>query len=652
MRSPLKNFLDGKENEICSKIITFMNQCQLDCIFMDKKFLEICVADINSSIFHPCGKNIEFAADITSLRITEIYNKSDLMDRTYDVIKCFENGYRIYLINEIENKEVLNECIMTIDEFFYKYEKYMNKNDALIHKFNFYIKREEIKALIDSIPSIIILKDTYGNWIYANRYAEKFYNLDENYVGKTDNELSKENRYIKESAFSKYKKDNWTSNKSYFYEDSITENNKKVFLFVIEVPMEFQNGEKIIVVIKNDITKNKVAEEKVYQNESTYIKIFENISDAIFIRQGNSLLYLNKKAMDLIGCGKVENVIGKDFNSFVEISPKYIQSIKYDTKKLIYEGENVISNDSMKRKSDGKVFDISILRIPFLYENQNAILTIVHNIDTRDSVVKYSKSKSEFIGTISHELRTPLNVILSALQVIGLYDGCKDLKEQCSIYKKYYYMIKQNSYRLLRIVNNFMDVNEIEDGVSKLNLTRENIVSIVEDVTMAAAAFVNDKGKNIVFDTDIEEKMMIVDKDGIQKVILNLLSNAIKFTDKHGAIKVNVHDDHDNIIISVKDNGIGIPQNKQKIIFERFVQLDKTFTRKREGSGIGLLMVKMIVKLHNGSITVNSKPGHGSEFIITLPVLNSREFQGQHQENIIKLSSEEKVNLEFSDLML
>ncbi|WP_053242166.1 hypothetical protein [Clostridium sp. DMHC 10] len=73
-------------------------------------------------------------------------------------------------------------------------------------------------------------------------------------------------------------------------------------------------------------------------------------------------------------------------------------------------------------------------------------------------------------------------------------------------YEKYNYMIKQNSYRLLRIVNNFMDVNEIEDGVSKLNLTRENIVSIVEDVTMAAAAFVNDKGKNIVFDTDIEEK--------------------------------------------------------------------------------------------------------------------------------------------------
>lgn len=652
MRSSLREFLDGKENEICNEIITFMIRYGVDVTFRDKMFLKVCVKAANDCIFNLCDENFQVMTQNVILCISKVYNKDNFMEKAYDIIKCFENGYRVYLINNIEDKKILNDCIVSIDEFFYKYEKSLIQNKSLLAGVDFFITGEEIDALIDSIPAIIILKDANGRWICANRYAEKFYNLNNNYAGKTDKELSVENKYIKESICSKYKRNAWTNSKSYFYEESVINNNKQVFLFVIEIPMAFQNGEKVIIIIKNDITKNKIAEKKMYDNENNYIKIFENITDAVFIHQDNKLLYLNKMAMELIGSNQIDDVIGKDFNSFLEISPKDIQSKKYNVKRLVYEGENIITNNSIKRKCDNKVFNVNILRIPFIYEDQNAILVIARNSDAKDSIVKYSKSKSEFMGTISHELRTPLNVILSALQVIGLYDECKDLEEQCRVYKKYYSMIKQNSYRLLRIVNNFMDVNEIEDGISKLNFTRENIVSIVEDVTMAAAAFINDKGKNIVFDTDIEEKIMLVDKDGIQKVILNLLSNAIKFTDKHGEIKVNVHDDDRNIVISVKDNGIGIPESKQKIIFERFVQLDRTFTRKREGSGIGLLIVKMIVNLHNGWITVHSKPGQGSEFVITLPVLNSRKFQNKHQENIIKLSSEEKVNLEFSDLML
>lgn len=652
MRSSLKEFLYGREKEICNEIMRLMVKYDIEYVFRDETFLLKSVMDINYGIFNESDENITLIVQKVSTSIIKKYNKSDLMEKVYDIIKCFENGYRIHLLNNIENKEVLNECIVYIDQFFYLYEKQATKMNWLVYGFNLFIKKEEINDLINSIPAIVILKDANEKWICANRYAEKFYNLGEDYIGKTDRELSMENDYIKESICSSHKSNAWTSNKTYFYEESITKDNKNTFLFVTEVSMIFQNSNKFIVVIKSDITKNKIMEKKIQDNENNYIKIFQNISDCVFICKGNSLLYLNKKAMKLIGQSKIENVAGKDLNYFLEVSPKSIQGGKYNVKKLIYEEEDIASSNSVKRKSDGKIFDMDILRIPFLYENQNTILVIARNIDTKDSMIKYSKSKSEFIGKISHELRTPLNVILSALQVIGFYNECKDQKEQCRVYNKYYYMIKQNSYRLLRIVNNFMDVNEIEDGVSKLSFTRENIISIVEDVTMAAAAFIGDKGKSIVFDTDVEEKVMLVDKDGIQKVILNLLSNAIKFTDKDGEIKVNVHDDNESITISVKDNGIGIPEGKQKVIFERFVQLDKTFTRKREGSGIGLLIVKMIVKLHNGTIKVNSKPGYGSEFIVTLPVINSTKLESQYQENVIKLSNEEKVNLEFSDLML
>lgn len=654
MRNLLKEFLEGKEDEICNEIMRFMVQYGINENFRERTFLKLCVTDTNNAIFTPCDENIKFASQNISLRIVKLYNKKDLLEKVYDFVKCVENGYRYYLLNNIENKESLNASILLIDQFFYNYEKSITKNSHLTNEFNFFIKKDEINFLINSIPAIIIVKDENENWIFANRYTEKFYELKEDYINKTDKELSEDNKYIKESISSKHTRKIWTSNKSYFYEESITKNNRKIFLFVTEVPMIFENGNKVILVIKKDVTRDKVAKEKINEGESNYIKIFDNISDAVFICKANKILYLNKKAIEIIGYSNLESLIGKDCNSFLEVSPKFIEYGKYTTRRLVYSGEGIEISSTMKRKSDGKVFDMRMLSIPFLYENQNTILTVAANNDTREIMTNYSKSKSEFIGKISHELRTPLNVILSALQVIALYDECKDLNEQCKAYKKYYYMIKQNSYRLLRIVNNFMDVNEIEDGVSKLNFTKENIVSIVEDVTMAAAEFINHKGKNIVFDTDIEEKIMLIDKDGIQKVVLNLLSNAIKFTDKSAKIEVNVHNDsdNDNVIISVKDNGIGIPKNKQKIIFERFVQLDKTFTRRREGSGMGLLIVKMIVKLHNGWITVKSEPGQGSEFIVTLPVLDSKKFESQHQENIIKYTSDEKVNLEFSDLML
>lgn len=654
MRNLLKESLEGKEDEICNEIMRFMVKNGINNNFKEKTFLRLCVADTNNGILNPCDENIKVIAQNIGLRIVKTYNKDDLLDKVYDFIKCIENGYRSYLLDNIEDKKDLKSSIILIDQFFYNYEKHITKNSRLTNETNFFIKKDEINLLIDSIPAIIILKDENEKWIFANRYAEKFYGLKDGYINKTDRELSEENKYIKESISSQHKRNIWTSNKSYFYEESITKNNKKMFLFVTEVPMIFENGNKVIIVIKKDVTRDKVAKEKIYQGESNYIKIFDNISDAVFICKSNKILYLNKRAIEIIGHSGVESLIGKDCNSLLEISPKFIEYGKYTARRLVYSGEGIEISSTIKRKSDGKVFDMRMLSIPFLYENQNTILTVATNNDAKDSMTNYGKSKSEFIGKISHELRTPLNVILSALQVIALYDGCKDLGDQCKAYKKYYYMIKQNSYRLLRIVNNFMDVNEIEDGVSELNFTRENIVSIVEDVTMAAAEFINHKGKNIVFDTDIEEKIMLVDKDGIQKVVLNLLSNAIKFTDKFAKIEVNVHNDNDNdnVIISVKDNGIGIPKNKQKIIFERFVQLDKTFTRRREGSGMGLLIVKMIVKLHNGWITVKSEPGEGSEFIVTLPVLDSKKFESNHQENIIKYSSDEKVNLEFSDLML
>jgi two-component system CheB/CheR fusion protein len=134
--------------------------------------------------------------------------------------------------------------------------------------------------------------------------------------------------------------------------------------------------------------------------------------------------------------------------------------------------------------------------------------------------------------------------------------------------------------------------------------------------------------------------------------MLNLLSNAVKFTDKGGSINVNMYDRQDRIQICVKDTGAGIPDGKLDIIFDRFRQVDKSLTRAHEGSGIGLSLVKSFVELHKGNISVSSKYGEGSEFIITLPVStvpdDTENCDGS--EAAALKSNVERINLEFSDV--
>lgn len=153
----------------------------------------------------------------------------------------------------------------------------------------------------------------------------------------------------------------------------------------------------------------------------------------------------------------------------------------------------------------------------------------------------------------------------------------------------------------------------------------------------------------IIFDTNVEEKIIACDTDKIERIILNLVSNAIKFSEPGDEIYVDVFDKDDTVEISVKDNGIGIAKDCLKLIFERFKQVDKSFARNAEGSGIGLCLVKSIVELHGGKIRVESKLGKGSKFNIELPartIENLNDIHKNRQQN----SKIEMVNIEFSDI--
>lgn len=269
----------------------------------------------------------------------------------------------------------------------------------------------------------------------------------------------------------------------------------------------------------------------------------------------------------------------------------------------------------------------------------------------KEEAEKANEAKSMFFANISHELRTPLNILLSATQLIKTYldrdiEGLKDKLQQKLN------MQVQNCYRLLRLINNLIDITKMDTDNFKLTYARTDIVQVVEAITMSVSEYIESKGISLVFDTDVEEKNVDCDLDAIERIMLNLLSNAIKFTSNGGTVSVSINDFGEYIRISVKDTGIGIPEDKLPIIFERFKQADPLLTRKHEGSGIGLSLVKSFVEMHNGRIYVVSRQGEGSDFVVELPCVQNCSFEIHEtpsiyskDENVIR-----KIHAEFSDI--
>ena len=261
-----------------------------------------------------------------------------------------------------------------------------------------------------------------------------------------------------------------------------------------------------------------------------------------------------------------------------------------------------------------------------------------------------NEAKSMFLANISHELRTPLNIIMSTNQMLRLYLNKNELNKE-QVEKKVNLQV-QNCYRLLRLVNNLIDITKIDSGNFEIIKRKGNIVQIVESITMSVVEYIENKGINLIFDTDTEELLMYFDPDAIERIVLNLLSNAIKYTPSGGCIYVNLQSITDGMIISIKDTGIGIDKEKIHIIFERFKQVDELLTRRHEGSGIGLSLVKSLVHMHGGNIEVYSEEQKGTEFTIELPIGNEDEAARRYINSVYddRQRVVEKINIEFSDI--
>lgn len=240
-------------------------------------------------------------------------------------------------------------------------------------------------------------------------------------------------------------------------------------------------------------------------------------------------------------------------------------------------------------------------------------------------------AKTKFFSNITHEFRTPLTLIAGPTQLLARQNFPEPIQKHLKI-------IGKNAGHLLDLVNQLLDLSKLEVGKMSIELVRYDIILFTKELIDQLKPLADNKGQIIDFQITEKEWTTVFDKDKWQKIIFNLLSNAIKFTPDNGQITIELSKEmifqEANIYLGIKDNGIGISIESQAHIFNRFHQVDNSDTRVQQGTGIGLALVKELIFLQNGVISVESEIGVGTTFSINIPIGNDKTVNQQSIESM------------------
>ena len=423
------------------------------------------------------------------------------------------------------------------------------------------------------------------------------------------------------------------------------------WLMVSAAPLNDENGKfDGILAMLTDINQHKRLEDELRFQKELFEKVIDNIPIPFTIYDKSGKLILkNAQSRNLYEKPEILDSIEslhrglKSYDIYGNRIPDEDRPLNHALKGVVVRDEIVVVELNEKQQiievnsfpifdKDGDVLSVAIFHkdITEFVQNQRLIKSQQEKMlevkkDKIEALTNAIKMKDEFLTLISHEFKTPITVIFSALQLIKSI-CTSELSEKMN---KYLGIITQNTYRQLRLVNNIIDITSANGSLIKLNKKNMDVVSLTKVITESIKFYSEQKGIKLSFSSTMKEKVIGIDDEKYERIILNLLSNAVKFTPKGESINVKVFqkivDSKRKVCIEVKDGGVGIPAEKQAVIFEKFGQVDSSLSRQAEGTGIGLSLVKKFVELLEGEISLKSEINKGSTFTVMLPVEKVKE---------------------------
>jgi PAS domain S-box-containing protein len=402
------------------------------------------------------------------------------------------------------------------------------------------------------------------------------------------------------------------------------------------------DSEPAVQLIIHNITDRKKSEKALL----ILAKAIHNSGEAIFLTDRNGVFtFINPAFTKLYGFSS-EEIVGKKTPRIIksEISDASVYEYFWQT---LLKGEEV-RGEMINKGKDGMLIDIDGSATPIIDDEKKIIgfLGIQRDISQRkraeqelvlakEKAEESNRLKTAFLNNISHEIRTPFNGILGFLSILLENDLTDNERVE------YVKIINSSSFRLMDTINNLVEISKIQVGQIELSLSDTIIKNMSYDLYDSFKGKTESKGLGFTINYKLsnEDEVIFTDLIKLNAVLTNVLDNAIKFTDQ-GAIEFDICKIDDYLLFSVKDTGVGIPENKRATIFELFIHAEGTNHRLFEGLGLGLCIAKSYVDMFGGKIWADSEVGKGSIFYVSIPFENTRKTLDVTQYNLSTKTTE------------
>lgn len=625
---------------------TFIDMFNVDIDFKDKSLFDIDFFKNLEQIIKNCIK----------LKINKKLRKIEMVHKQYFdiIINICEKEAKIFFYEVSQYINLYSQLKNSNDSFLRMCSELKTKCDVLQ---TLRAKEKEginhLKNVLNNISEGLIVYDEFGHFSFCNKAAMdlmgeevKRYNF-KNFF----QYLNKQSNQLKEIKLQELY-DNYSFNhvpiKDFEIKLKSNENHDEVYVQLNSNYILKNNCIINNILTLKDITNIKNKEIKLQEQREFINDVVNTIDVPIAVIEVKDLKYklINNKYREILKCNN--NLDGQ-----IVKETEILNVINNVFNKDKCENEYIVAPYEIKDSNGNEIY----YKIKFLakFNEGNGISRlnrlficagdITEEITNNNELQSISDMKDEFFNMISHELRTPLTIINSSIQLArNIYKN-----EITDTIDKVLMRIDQNCRRLLKLINNILDISKAEAGFLQLEYSFFNIVSVTESIVSSVSMYAKSKEISLIFDTNEEEKMVALDKDKYEKIILNLLSNAIKFTPSKKKIYVTIYVQEDLVKVKVKDEGVGIPKDSIDNIFDRFIQVNNNTKNVTPGTGLGLALVKKFVELMNGDINVNSKLNKGTEFIINFKVNNNNEKVSLDNFNLAS-NIKNKMMLEFSDI--
>ncbi|NUM54674.1 MAG: PAS domain-containing protein [Candidatus Hydrogenedentes bacterium] len=334
--------------------------------------------------------------------------------------------------------------------------------------------------------------------------------------------------------------------------------------------------------------------------------ILRGMGEGVVVSDTNDIvLMMNAAAIDLLGLPRREP-IAKDFLSLLTD-----RDFCAAWRERGSDGEDFAKLDLRVGDPPVRTLSVSRARIPELVQGEDCFVTILHDVTKEREI---DQMKTDFVSAVSHELRTPMTSIKGFVRTI-----LRDPDMSRDVHEHFLTIIDEETDRLMQLIESLLEMGSIESGRAVLDLAPLDLARLVETIVLSLKPAM--VAKRISYTSNFPDDLPAIRADAkrVYTIVCNLLENATKFTPEKGKISLSASKEGDHVVIRVADTGPGIPAEHAERIFERFYQV-RGGSEKAPGAGLGLFLVREMVTLHGGTVSVESKPGSGATFTVRLPI--------------------------------